>query len=312
MTRYNLVGLRADNLVAFMAAAGVLRTAKQIWPLLSPKLSWRHENDSWRAILHIDGGVARSEFLAGLQKHLTAQSGTSALNLADDLTISFHDFHVTLADACNKATQDERVDVDFLASFGSDAVQSRNNGKLSGRIVDTAFRTMSGAGHQHFLGTIRTLVEDTDIEHLEAALFRQWQYADPLKSHSLRWDPTDDVRYALQWNEPSGDPARSASGCVWGANRLAVEALPLFATMPTSGKLTTTGFAETRGNTKFTWPVWDMPIDLDTLYSIVALKELQAESPDRAKLAKRGVRDVFSCRRITQGKFRNFTSARPV
>jgi hypothetical protein len=312
MTRHDLVGLRADNLVAFMAAVGTLRTASVVWPSLNPKLAWSRQDDGWRAALHFDDDITQDSLLDGLQRQLEAQREAHAINLADDLAISIEEFHAALKKTRTQATQHNRADIDFLASFGTDAVQSRVNGKPSGNIADTAFRTMSGAGHQHFLGTMRTLIEDTELRHLETALFQPWSYADPLKSHSLRWDPADDVRYALQWNEPSGDPARSASGCVWGANRLAIEALPLFATMPGTGKLATTGFTEARGNTQFTWPVWESPVELGTLFSIVAMEELRAEKPDRAKLAKRGIHDVFRCRRITQGKFRNFTTARPI
>lgn len=311
MMQYDFPALRADNLVAFMAALGTLRVSTLIWPDLDPRLAWSDQEDCWSATLRLNGAVSQGEFIAQLHAYLAAQSNASAINIADDLTISSHDFHMMLDDARNKVDASARTEIDFLAAFGSDAVESKTGGKPTGNIADTAFRTMSGAGHQHFLGTMRTIIGDTTAQHLERALFSAWTYTDPMQNHSLRWDPNDDIRYALQWTEPSKNNDRKKMGVVWGAYRLAIEALPLFATAPQAGRLSTTGFSGSGRNVQFAWPIWDLFIHLDTAISLVALAKLKSENPDRAELAKRGIREIFRCHRITQGKFRNFTSARP-
>jgi hypothetical protein len=312
MTQYDFQGLRANNLVAFMAALGTLRVSALVWPNLDPRLAWSDQGDCWSATLRLDDAVSQDEFLARLHDYLAAQSSAPALNITDDLTISSLDFHKTLDNARNKANASARTEIDFLAAFGSDAVENKVGGKPSGNIADTALRTMSGAGHQHFLGTMRILIGDTTEQHLARALFTAWAYTDPMQNHSLRWDPNDDIRYALQWTEPSKDKDRREMGCVWGAYRLAVEALPLFTTAPQAGRLATTGFSDNRRDVQVTWPIWDQFIDLDTAASLVALAKLKSSSLDRPELAKRGIQEIFRCRRITQGKFRNFTSAYPV
>jgi hypothetical protein len=312
MTQYDFKGLRANNLVAFLAALGTLRVSTHVWPDLDPKLAWSDQGDRWSAMLRLNNAVSQDEFLAKLHSFLVAQGGAPAINIADDLTIPTPKFHTTLDNARIKAGASGRTELDFLAAFGSDAVESKAGGKPSGNIADTAFRTMSGAGHQHFLGTMRTLIGDTTEQHLERALFTAWTYTDPMQNHSLRWDPNDDIRYALQWTEPSKDKDRQKMGSVWGAYRLAVEALPLFTTAPQADRLATTGFSDNHRDTQFTWPIWDQFIGLDTAASLVALAKLKCPSLDRAKLAKQGIQEIFRCRRITQGKFRNFTSARPV
>jgi hypothetical protein len=166
---------------------------------------------------------------------------------------------------------------------------------------------MSGAGHQHFLGFMRTLAAETTVEQLRGALFASWSYSDP--PPSLRWDPMDDRRYALRWNEPSSDPIRT----VRGANALAIQGLPLFSTQPRGGTLGTTGFSRvSRKGTFFTWPIWEDPLPLDVVRSLLALRELQAESPAPQRLRALGVVEVFRSQRITQGKYRNFTYGVPV
>jgi hypothetical protein len=311
MSKFEFKGLRANNLLAFMAALGALRVATVIWPKSSPMLAWEEHDDGWYATLWCDETLSREQFIEGLVTGLKVSGDMPAMRIGDDLRIPVSQYHDYLHDASRNATPAQRSGVDLLAAYGSDAVECVTNGKPTGTIADTALRTMSGAGHQHFLGTMRTLVVDTGSEHLEAALFTMWTYSDPVKNHSMRWDPVDDVRYALQWDEPSGDPTRKTAGCMWGANRLAIEALPLFSTAPTSNGLTTTSFIERPGSTEATWPVWCCPVGLETVSSLLDIAELSAEAPDQNLLARRGIKEVFRCRRITQGKFRNFTSARP-
>jgi len=242
---------------------------------------------------------------------LRDKTGQTAFSLADDLTVSCSIYKAAATKAAHADTGDRRY-ADFLAAFGSEAVESEANGKKSGEIADTAFRTMSGAGHQHFLGFMRALAADTQVEHLKKALLTPWQYDDPVENHTMRWDPMDDVRYALRWRNPSGDPERKRNGAVWGANRLAIEALPLFPTAPVKGRLETTGFTQRKGyGVAWTWPIWTAPIGMDALLSLMALSELQKDEPDRRALASMGIAEVYRCQRITQGKYRNFTPANP-
>jgi hypothetical protein len=174
-------------------------------------------------------------------------------------------------------------------------------------VKDTAFRTMSGAGHQHFLKFMAELARVTTAPQLEAALFAAWRYKE--QKLSMRWDPGDDRRYALRWDDPSGDVILT----VRGANRLAIEGLPLFPVAPVGGGLETTGFGSPIGRAVYwTWPIWEPPLPLDTVRSVLALDTLQDARPDRRELAARGIAEVFRCERITIGKFRNFTPAQAV
>lgn len=43
---------------------------------------------------------------------------------------------------------------------------------------DTTARTLSGAGHQHFIEFMGELVRITEPKHLDAALFETWTYGD--------------------------------------------------------------------------------------------------------------------------------------
>jgi hypothetical protein len=201
-----------------------------------------------------------------------------------------------MSEAASAAVRNSRFAADVFAALGSD-MHPTNKGLMS----DTALRTMSGAGHQHFLESMRALSEKIQIEHLESALFRSWLYEAELPS--FRWDPKEDRRYALRAENPS----HSATLGVPGANRLAFEALPLFPVFPGSRSVVTKAFHKRDGETVFSWPIWDVYMSLSAVQSLFGNPELSAENPQEQKLKPYGIAEVFRSSRVTVGKFRNFT-----
>lgn len=298
-----LKGLDGSNPLAFLAALGTLHALSVAWADRTPRLHWEAVDGALRAVLTVAGNESEDDLLAALLEQIRALTDNLALAFADDLSVTKDVFRQAAVQAYEASSFMERSDGDFIAAFGNDVLVDAK----SGTILDTALRTMSGAGHQHFLGFMRVLIASVSTEHLRAALFDQWEYNDP--GPSLRWDPTDDRRYALRWNEPSGDPIRT----VRGANCLAIKGLPLLPTQPVGSVLATTGFTQMlRKGTFWTWPIWSRPVPVDVVRSLLALRELQEETPPRHRLGALGVIEVFRSQRITQGKYRNFTMAVPV
>lgn len=306
MAEFLFEGLDGANPLAYLAALGALRTTALTWPERNARLNWTSATGGWRPYLRLEDELDRDELLTALEVTLRDKSGQTAFTLADDLTIPCPAYKAAATSAVADAVAGDRRHADFLAAFGSEAVESEANGKKTGQIADTAFRTMSGAGHQHFLGFMRELAGVTEAENLRRALFEAWRYTDP--GPSMRWDPSDDRRYALRWLQPSGDPAKT----VRGANRLAIEALPLLPTAPVRQRLETTGFTQRKGRgSVWTWPIWTEPANLDVVRSLMTLPELQKDAPDRLALTAMGIAEIYRSQRITQGKYRNFTPALP-
>lgn len=302
-----LPGLDGANSLGFLAALGTVRTATLYWPQHQVQMAWSASDLGWQPELHLHPALEQEELLAGLNEFLHQTDPLQWLADYDDLTIPLATFREAELAAAQTATAANRAAVDFLAALGSDVVEAQVNGKKNGLIADTALRTMSGAGHQHFIGFMRQLTAVTEVKHLHAALFDTWTYVDP--GPSLRWDPTDDRRYALRWRKPASDPLTT----VRGANRLAIEALPMLPTMPVKTRLETTGFTQHKGRgTRWSWPLWNTPIGLDEIRSLLSHPMLQSETPDRCSLLAMGVMEIYRCQRITQGKYRNFTPAQPV
>src|SRR5690606_17394920 len=100
-----------------------------------------------------------------------------------------------------------------------------------------------GQGHQHFLerladvpklqtspkrGKGKKAAIPTESQCLMETLFHPWHRNDP--TPSFRWDPKEDVRYALM----AGDPTDTAykGGTQHGANRLAAIGLAALTVVP--------------------------------------------------------------------------------
>jgi hypothetical protein len=276
-------------------------------------MSWRQAG-AWQPVLQLDAPIAREEIVGALDVRLKGMCGHPVWSLGDDLTVdpaTFRDFARRSARGAlgvqPPGGPGDRTWADFAAALGCEATTTEG-----GLIQDTALRTMSGAGHQHFLQFMALVVDRTGPEHLDKTLFRPWRYDDPVEKQTLRWDPADDVRRSLRWRDPSGDPQRRRRGGMLGANRLAIEALPLLPTAPVGGVLRTTGFATRKGEgTHWTWPIWSGPLSVDVVRSVLALAALQSRPGDRSVRAM-GIVEVYRARRLTVGKFRAFTPAEPV
>lgn len=200
---------------------------------------------------------------------------------------------------------DEVDGLPMLAAFGTDACLTDD-----GKIEPTPFQFLRGAGDQWFLKTALELMTRIEPEAIERALFEPWTYSDA--KLSMRWDPTEDRRYALLAEDPAGQPTRT----VWMANLLAYRALALFPAVPRRGALRVVGWAEIDGDTSFTWPLWEVPASLDAIRSLLAIRELAPDRLDRDRLRARGIPAVFRSRRIKVGsgtnQVINFTPARSV
>jgi hypothetical protein len=267
-------------------------------------MAWRVDTGAWRPVLKCEGWAgddAADELLDTLAGQLARGAGSEAFSFTPDLKLmpaAFRAFALAARDSALSGDSPSQNDAAFAAAFACEGCINKD-----GTVQDTAFRTLSGAGHQHFVGSMEELARCTDREHLRRTLLAGWDYKDG--KPSLRFDPVDDRRYALRWSDPSGDATRTMRG----ANRLAVEALPLLPTCPVGQRLATTGFNVSKF---WTWPIWEPWLSLDVTRTLLALEELQSEIPNRAALLARGVREVFRCERITVGKFRNFTPAAAV
>lgn len=300
-----LPALQGSSLLGFLAAIGVFRTLAMLPETSDVRMRWVPGGGSYCPVLRLPAPAEPDSIVEKLHTALLGLAGHYVITVDKDLKIPRADFRKL----ATKAADDFLSHTDLTASgmvaaFGCDAVCNDE-----GVIEDTGFRTMSGAGHQHFLEFMNVLAKETTAEQLREAIFGPWRYRD--SSPTMRWDAEDDRRYALRWDEPSKDPVRT----VRGANLLAIAALPFFPVVPTSGTTVATSGFSGRGSrdTFFTWPIWSAWLSPDVTGSLLNLTALQPRNEVVSdELRVLGVSTVYRSQRVTLGKFRNFTPAAPV
>lgn len=304
-----LPGLDGSNPLGFLAAIGLLRVLTHIPEVARVRMKW---TPAGCTLVPVIQSCSESTLNEDMLLHLLCEQ------LIDD--IAKHP--VRLLDVLSRANDDEkkrrqvfldrrepaadsdRTLADWLAALASDFAPA------------DAINQLQTTRRDYYYGNLTSVIKTTKIDHLRRAIFQSWDYADPLDNQSLHLDPSEDRRHAHQWNKPAGDPDRKKAGGMLGANRLAIEAIPLFTSFPEAGTLRTVGFTGNRStNTRWTWPLWNVGIPLHVVQSLLLLPEFQQESiqpGDLTMLRETGVAAIYRTQRILVGKTPNFTPARRI
>jgi hypothetical protein len=222
-----------------------------------------------------------------------------------DLNVKSEEFVEHCRDALDAATPLARRWVDFCACFGTENAVEQMDA--------TPFALISGSGHQHFLGTAGDLMVACTADHFRRALLEMWTAKDD--GSSFRWDPDDDRRYALLADDPTASGNKPKT--IWGANRLAFEALRLFPCMRARTGPATVGWRHDGESDVWRWPLWACNLSPAVISSLLASRDIWRDDLEtRRRLMGRGVFAVFQTRRITVGRAPNqklnFTPSVPV
>lgn len=312
-----LPGLDAANPLAFVSAIGLFRFLSDVekpgddeafhW-----RMSWRELEGGCRPVLHTSvSNFAEDDLLDLLDRLLENDPATHTV-------ASFVRQHETLRkdkklpaeaverqirnqfqSASSSASPDDRHLVDVMSCFISDVGDPGDASQLRTARAD------------YFPGVMEKLILETDRDHLRRSLFKRWDYSDPIAGITLHLEPSEDRRHAYQWHMPSGDPTNRSSGGMIGANRLAIEAWPVFqSVLGNRGDLRTIGFRGTKANnTWFTWAAWEKPLEIATAQCVLGLPQLQQKDGIDSNLEELGIIQIYCCQRILRGKTPNLTPA---
>ena len=309
-----LAGLDGSNPLGFLAAVGTLRILADASAGVS--MGWRRHSSSWNPCI-AGVGDDHQELCATVLDSLTRAS-TTVFDIGKEskdgkASNKFPFEHARFAQAlrekrCHASCSDRR-DVDFLAGFGTELYPDKRTDEFQG----TNFRMVrSGdSNRQGMLFYAKALRKRIEPTHVERTLFRIWDYQDE-SSHSLRWDPIEDQRYALRWRDPSKSSLADGPGTMVAANALAVEALRCFPTLPTGTRTRTTGFELTKRQQRFVWPIWATMLRIETVVSLLSLRQLLDTAPCNSSLRARGILEVYRSQRVRQNQYYfNFGPAQP-
>jgi hypothetical protein len=307
-THHRLEGLEPDNLLAFLALLGLLRSLDTVRTEWGARAYWNVRQPPLRPVLMLTRAQTQDS---------VADAAAEGLSLlAASHRFDRKDLKYTAAEA--KELLQNSPDTELLDALMSDGAIRDDDS-----VWPTPLCFLFGQGHQHFLARLADIPAGAlppkllkgrrppDLKapaYISAALFAPWTRSDP--TDGLRWDPAEDRRYALRADDPSGDPA----GMQHGANRLAAVGL---AAMPGAVVIRR---GETRflnagtsyaadGGIQITWPIWSVPARLTGIRALLGHPALAGDERKIAGLADQGVAFAYRARRISVGKFFNVTTA---
>jgi hypothetical protein len=324
--RHRLEGLEPDNLLAFLALLGLLRALETADRLRAedkkfrPRVAWDVDNPPLRPVLHLAHAAIEEQVAEAAAEGLASLSEDYTFDGQEDLDYHSKDARVLLEKAAKSAVASKRNRVELLAALMTDAAVKEQKGEEA--IDPTPLCLLFGQGHQHFLDRLSSVpktealppgrgkkaVSPSAAACLLEALFRPWRRED--STFSFRWDPDEDVRYALM----AGDPTDAAykSGTQHGANQLAAIGLAALTVVPEirAGRVrpSVPGGAFSREGFSLAWPIWREPATLSAIRSLLGHPKLRESNA----LEHLGIDHVVAAKRISVGKFMNFTRARPV
>lgn len=312
-----LPGLSGDHPLGFLASVGLLRCCEELEAFRGARLRWCR-GTSWQPILRHDHPVTAGELVSALAARQQGRADGREFNWSTDIKSPPPVYQNALREAGELLSRGDRRYADFLAAFTAE-VSTDDKGQME----PTAFYMTSG--RQEFLKEARTLARElargitlnrlrkSSEEMFREALFGPWKYEDP--QHSLGWDPSTERLHALRAKSPTKEESNGVMAAIW----LGVEALPMFPCSYSEGELITTGFftskqLQRRKVTYFTWGLWEEPLPLDTVRSVLSLEELAGDMSQARELTQRGIVAVYRCERYkvkAKGSYYLFRPACP-
>ncbi len=315
---HRLDGLEPDNLLAFIALLGLLRVLDKARSNWRTRVFWTVNDPPLRPALRTPKDIDANAVAEAAAEGLDLLVRGHEFDGLKDLTLSPADATGSLRKAVGTVDRGGYI-ADLWAALVSDAAVLRDRKKAE----PTPLCLMFGQGHQHFLerlasvpqqkippyrgkGRNKVTVPETDC--LREALFTPWKRPDG--TQSFRWDPNEDIRYALRARDPT-DP-KTKETTQHGANRLAAVGLSVLTVAPRMrlGRVRLVmlgGRREIDGSFIFRWPIWRAPISLACIRVLLGHPNLGCQET----LDALDIVEVLQARKISTGRFMNVTRAIP-
>lgn len=301
-------GLEPDDLLAFLALLGLLRALEAARPEWQPHASWT--GPPWTARLHLAESTQKMAVARAANEGIAALAGRFDVDGRKNVDFRAEDYR----------RYAKRLRSDATKAMLASALTAEWPRKKDGGLAAAPLVMMFGQGWQNFLERLvdvpcgklpnrlrklRSPPDMNDPAKIAEALFEPWRREDD--ADGFRWDPEDDQRYALRFDDPS--PAGAAPTVV-GANRLAALGFLSFSVVPTERQQSAVGAIREEGGWSFVWPIWSSPLSLAGIEALLAHPALIEGRSNTLRLM--GVSEAFRARRIANGKFMNVTRGRPL
>jgi hypothetical protein len=291
-----LPGLREDNPRDFLTALGLLRLIDLLWPDSQAKLSWNKKN----GFPEIHTTVALTEdwgnqLLFELKK--LAEHDESPCFHGDVIKTETEHYRsaVEKAHQFTQSLQPFALLPQLLYACYAGQLPDENDGKTE----PTAFSFANGQGGKNLLRDVKELILSIDPINFENSLLDR---EDPIPAKSMRWNPKEYRPAAYRAHNPGTKLKGDETLDFPAFNILAFFGLTFYPSVPTSKGSKTLGFSGKRGPEAFYWPIWETPLEADSLLTLLCL-------PVETFSRQMGVSHVWSSRRFSADKSLYFAPA---
>jgi hypothetical protein len=318
LKNHRLDGLESDNVLAFLALLGLLRVLNDADAASHPRVAWTVDEPPVRPRLYLRNPISAEELCDRVASGIEKLCAGHVLSDRKDLNYTAEESRALLSAASRASSAHADPQSALLAALMTDAAVKNEKERT---IDPTPMCLLFGQGHQHFLERLvevsaapsppprgRGIAPISAGQCIAEALFQPWHRSDP--TPAFRWDPNEDVRYALMAGDPTNPSYKSRTQ--HGANRLAVVGLALLTVVPEFRarrvRPSMIGGANGPDGFSFAWPIWREPACLAAIVGMLTHPELRVSGA----LRHLGVDFVLTAERISANKFMNFTRARPI
>jgi hypothetical protein len=293
-----LPALREDNPRDFLAALGLLGALTLRWPAQRIRLAWDGPAGipvisseaplaaDWSAVLVADLQALNKHSLEPLRHGPIIKSESAIFRGATLAAVSFRDTGGPFAELPER----------LYSSYSSQMLAEK-----SSEVEPTAFSFGNGQSGKNLLLDVSQLLRALKPDELEHSLNGS---AVPVAAKSLRWHPAEFRPAAHRGPDPGtktkGDETRDFPAL----NVLACLGLTFCPCVPGADGGLTVGMVRENRQTFFRWPIWETPLDADSIRTLVAL-------PVKALLHRPGIIRGWKSRRFSSDKSLYFARAEP-
>lgn len=309
-----LVGLEPDNLLAFLALLGLLRSLEISHPDLRPRAYWDLSASPLRPVLTISRPATVQDVCCAVLDGVAVfrDSLRAFYRLRTGLPASRNRFR-SLARRCAKAVatcdvgsekhQIWRLRCDLVACLATEVYTGK------GEVEQSPLKLPSG--QMAFIAAMFELANRCGADDVERSLLKKWSYS--FKGSSLRLSPDEAQRYAYRASDPSPEGASTELGASALAG-MGILSLPM---SPNRDHWTMVAYSGTRREGRIIWPIWG-PNDEVTgrgasLSRIKAMLNAVALEKVEDNRMPPGIRMIAAARRYlldpSQGDYGNIAAA---
>lgn len=304
---HRLEGLEPDNLLAFLALLGLLRALEAADGTLLPRAAWDIDRPPLRPRLFLGRELGQDEVAEAVAGGISNLAEAHDFGDLAKLKLSQGEAREILENVALGSSWKDRRKAELWSALVSDAV-------LKDKFVERTPLCLLDVAQTNFLKTIVSACSPESLpkrnkkpaavsEVIADAIFRRWRREDD--TSSFRWDPDEDSRHAYRWSAPTDDK----QGVEHGANMLAAVGLPNLSVVPgENGRILKLLGGDRSQGFSFAWPIWRAPASLTAIRALLSHPKLREVDG----LLHLGIDYTLVAQRVPNGKYANFSRARPV